>query len=88
MFGIIGAQIVLVCWIPVVLLLFMVLPSRLAMIAGSTAGMVILPNAGISLPGVPDYTKSSAIIFSLVLGTIIFNALAWSHFDRAGSISR
>ncbi len=80
MLGGIGAQIVLLSWIPVTLLLFMVVPPRRAIVIGSIAGWLILPPIGISLPGVPDYTKTSAITLSILLGIIVFDAVRLTTF--------
>ena len=46
MFGDIGAQFLLVAWIPVVLVVFMALPARRAMVAASIAGWLLLPPIG------------------------------------------
>jgi tetratricopeptide (TPR) repeat protein len=72
MFGNIGAQFLLVVWIPVVLALFMALPARRAMVVASIAGWLLLPPTGIGLPGVPDYTKTGAVVLSTLLATIVF----------------
>jgi hypothetical protein len=80
MFGIIGAQIVLVSWIPLAVLLFTFLPARRAAIAAAIAGWLLLPPTGISLPGIPDYTKTSAVVLGLLFGTILFQPARLSAF--------
>jgi len=72
MFGIIGAQIVLLVWIPVVLVVFMLLPARRAMVAASVAAWLLLPPIAIVLPGLPDYTKTGAAVLGILLATIVF----------------
>lgn len=59
-------------WVPLVAVLFATLRPRLAVVVGLVLGWTILPNAGFELPGLPDYTKQSAISFGLLLGTMIF----------------
>ena len=72
MFGVIGAQILIVAWIPVVLVVFMMLPARRAMVASAVTGWLLLPPLGIGLAGLPDYTKTGAAVLSILLATIIF----------------
>ena len=72
MFGPVGGQILILAWIPVVLVVFMLLPARRAMVVSAIAGWLLLPPLGIGLAGVPDYTKTGAAILSILLATIIF----------------
>lgn len=46
----------------------------------SIAGWLFLPPIGIPLPGVPDYTKTSAVILSILLGIIVFDAIRLTTF--------
>ena len=73
MFGIIGAQIVLLAWIPVVLVVFMA-PAGAAHYGGRLSRRVAAPAAHreSALPGLPDYTKTGAAVLSILLATIIF----------------
>ncbi len=66
------ATIVLFGWIPVVLMLFCLLPAQRAMVAGSIAGWLLLPPTGIDLPGLPTYDKVVAATVGILLATAIF----------------
>jgi hypothetical protein len=72
MFGYVGGQILILAWIPVVLVVFMLLPARRAMVASAVTGWLLLPPLGIALAGLPDYTKTGAAGLSILLATIIF----------------
>ena len=71
MFGYVGGQILILAWIPVVLLVFMLLPAQ-ALVASAVTGWLLLPPLGIGLAGLPDYTKTGAAVLSILLATIIF----------------
>ena len=47
-------------WVPCVLLLFLWLPPRRAVITAFLAGWLFLPAATFQLPGIPDYSKMMA----------------------------
>jgi tetratricopeptide (TPR) repeat protein len=66
-------QIVLFSAIPLILVLFAQLPPRRAVIAATIISWLFLPNAGYSLPGLPDYTKTSATTVGALLGAILFD---------------
>ena len=65
-------------WIPVVLLLFAMLPSRRAVVTASVGAWLFLPVAQFPLPGLPDYTKMSATTVGLLLGTVLFDRVRFS----------
>ena len=65
--------IALIGWIPVCLALFALLPRRQAVMVGVVGAWAFLPPGGLSLPGVPDYTKTSAFGYGIILATLIFN---------------
>ena len=58
--------------IPAILFLFTVLPPRRAAVVATISSWLFLPVARISLPGLPDYTKISALGVGLLLATICF----------------
>jgi tetratricopeptide (TPR) repeat protein len=62
----------LVLWIPVILVLFILLPARRAVVAGAIAGWSLLPPIGIDLPGIPIYDKAAATTLGILLATLIF----------------
>ncbi len=67
-------------WIPVVLLLFSVMPARRAVLTAFLAGTLFLPVAGYHLPGLPEYSKSTAMSYSVLLGVVLLDPrrlLAW-----------
>src|SRR5688572_19293095 len=67
-------------WIPFVILLFVVLPPRRAVIASFLLAWLFLPMAGYGVPGLPDYTKMSATTFGVLIGAALFDTdrlLSW-----------
>jgi tetratricopeptide (TPR) repeat protein len=61
-------------WIPIALLLFAILPPRKAVLVSSIAGWLFLPNLSFDIPGLPDYTKHSAVVLGALLGMALFDA--------------
>jgi tetratricopeptide (TPR) repeat protein len=68
------AQAVLFGWIPFVVVLFSAMPPRRALVAATIAGWLSLPNVKIFLPGVPDYSKLSATVMGMLLGSALFDS--------------
>ncbi|WP_165223203.1 tetratricopeptide repeat protein [Aquisphaera insulae] len=64
--------IALLGWIPFCLLLFALVPARQAVVAATIGGWILLPPTGFSLPGIPDFTKLTATVFGILIGTLIF----------------
>jgi len=64
--------ITLITWIPLCLILFAMLPRRQAVLIGIIGAWLFLPPSGIAIAGLPDYTKSSAFSYGILLGTLIF----------------
>ena len=60
-------------WIPFVILLFVLLPPRRAVIAAFLLAWLFLPMAGYGVPGLPDYTKMSATTAGVLLGAALFD---------------
>src|SRR4051794_10191930 len=60
-------------WIPTVLVLFAVLPSRRAVIVSFLGAWLFLPMVSYPLSGLPDYTKMSATCAGIFLATLIFD---------------
>src|SRR3712207_5078886 len=60
-------------WIPVVFLLFALLPPRRAVIAAFLLAWLFLPMAGFKIAGLPDYTKMSATCFGVLLASAVFD---------------
>lgn len=61
-------------WIPVILLMFGLLPPRRAVVAAFVVGWLFLPNAAYEFKGLPEYTKMSATSFGVLLGAILFDS--------------
>jgi hypothetical protein len=64
----------LIGWIPVVLVMFMLLPPRRAVIAAFLGAWLFLPMAGFAIAGLPDWTKMFATCLGVLLGTALFDA--------------
>jgi hypothetical protein len=60
-------------WIPVVLLLFMLLPARRAVIAAFLIAWLFLPMMGYKVKSLPDYTKMTATVFGVLMAASIFS---------------
>lgn len=65
--------IVLFGWIPLVVALFAMLPARRAVTAAFIVGWLFLPVAGYQLPGLLDYTKTTATSIGILLGAGVFD---------------
>ena len=65
--------IALFSWIPVVLLLFALLPPRRAVLVSFASALMFLPMAGYKLPGLPEYSKISATSVGVLLGVLFFD---------------
>ena len=60
--------------VPAILALFATLPPRRAAVMATISCWLFLPVAGIALPGMPDYTKSSALTLGLTLAMCVFDS--------------
>ncbi len=60
-------------WVPCVMLLFLWLPPRRAVIAAFIGGWLFLPAATFQLPGIPDYSKMAATCAGVLLAALIFD---------------
>src|SRR5690606_9658816 len=67
-------------FLPFSIALFAMFPPRRAVIATTLIGWLFLPMAGFSLAGLPDYDKSSATSFALLLGVLIFDLGRLNHY--------
>ena len=61
-------------WIPLILMVFSVLPPRRAVIVAFIGAWLFLPMAGYQLSGFPDYTKRTAAGLAVLLGTVLFHS--------------
>lgn len=63
---------VLLAWMPVILVLFALLPPKRAVVTASIAAWLLLPPIGLDLPGIPNYDKAAAATLGIILATLIF----------------
>lgn len=75
-------------WIPLVLVLFRVLPPRRAVMAAFFAAWMFLPNYTYSFPGMPDYDKTTAASIGILLGSLLFAREPWKDltFDARDAL--
>jgi len=64
-------SVALVAWVPFALLLFFMMPVRRAVVVTCVAGWLLLPVAGLSVPGLPDWTKTTAVSVGMLLGLVL-----------------
>ncbi len=63
-------------WPFVVMVIFAVLPPRRAAIVAFLAGWMFLPDVVFPLPGIPDYSKTTASTLGVLCGVMLFDAKA------------
>jgi len=63
----------LLAWVPLVILLFIMLPPRRAVIAAFLGGWMFLPLLRLQLQGIPDITKVSATTAAVMLAVLAFD---------------
>ncbi|MCY2954775.1 MAG: O-antigen ligase domain-containing protein [Planctomycetota bacterium] len=61
-------------WIPVVLMLFAILPPRRAVVLAYVAGWLFLPVAAFKIAGIPAYDKHAATVLPILLGVAFFDS--------------
>jgi tetratricopeptide (TPR) repeat protein len=61
-------------WLPLVLVIFSLLPPRRAVIAAFISAWLFLPMAGYQIPAFPDYTKRTATSLAVLLGMALFHS--------------
>lgn len=75
------AQLALLVWMPIVIYFFIRFPSHRAVVVSFIVAWLFLPEkAGFSLTGLPDYTKTSATCYGILLATAIFDFQRFSSF--------
>src|SRR4051812_36931761 len=65
--------IVLFGWVPLVVLMFYILPGRRAAILSFVLAWMFLPMAGYKIPGLPVYDKMNATSLAVLLATALFH---------------
>ncbi|MEM7624442.1 MAG: O-antigen ligase domain-containing protein [Planctomycetota bacterium] len=67
------AQGVLWAWLPLVMLFFLWMSPRRAVISALLVSWLFLPQLGYTLPLIPDYTKTSATCYAIILGALLLD---------------
>jgi tetratricopeptide (TPR) repeat protein len=67
------ASVVLLAWLPIVVLIFNTLPPKKAVASLFVTAWLFLPNGGFAIPGLPDYTKSTATVVGVLLCLVLFD---------------
>jgi tetratricopeptide (TPR) repeat protein len=65
---------VLLLWLPIVVMVFQVLPPKKAVAFCFITAWLFLPNGGFALPGLPDYTKMTATVIGVLLCAVLFDS--------------
>src|SRR5262245_20058831 len=73
--GIVG--IALVGWLPFSIAVFALLSPRPAALVTMIGGWLFLPVASLSFPGLPDYTKYTAVSLGTLAGLVLFGSRAF-----------
>ncbi|NJO78103.1 MAG: O-antigen ligase domain-containing protein [Cyanobacteria bacterium RM1_2_2] len=71
---------VMFAWIPIVLYMFSRLPARQAVVYSFLAAWLFLPEAEMQLSGLPDYSKTTATCYGILIATFIFDVGRFSTF--------
>lgn len=74
------ALLVIFCWIPAVVYIFMRFPPQRAVVVSFVVAWLYLPVVNVPLPGIPDLTKMSVTCYSVLLATVIFDTGRFSSF--------
>jgi hypothetical protein len=68
------AKVVLLLWLPIALSFFRFYPPRKAILLTLVGGILFLPQRVVfSLPIIPDYTSSTAIVYPVIIGLFIYD---------------
>jgi hypothetical protein len=75
------AQLVMVAWFPIILLLFNQFPPRTAIVISFIGGLLFLPQgAGFKFPLIPDYTGAVATCYGIIVAILIFDSQRITRF--------
>ena len=67
------ANLILWLWLPLVLILFMLIPARRAVVGALIASWLFLPQLEIPIQFVPNLTKVSATSYALLIGALVLD---------------
>ena len=71
---------VMLAWFGIVLYIFSKLPAQWAVVISFIIAWLFLPEASLSLTGIPDYTKMSATCYGILVATLIFEPQRFRSF--------
>lgn len=71
---------VMFAWVPIIFYLFSRFPTRRAVIISFITAWLFLPEAAMKLPGLPDYTKTTATCYGILLATFVFDTERFRSF--------
>ena len=74
------AWIALLGWVPCVIIMFALMPARTAAATAVVGAWLLLPPYALVFAGLPDYSKSTAAIAGVMLGTLIFDPVRFLSF--------
>lgn len=74
------AFIALLGWVPCVIIMFALMPARAAAATAVVGAWLLLPPFTLVFSGLPDYSKSTAAIAGVILGTLIFDPVRIMSF--------
>jgi tetratricopeptide (TPR) repeat protein len=74
------AWIALLGWVPCVIMMFALMPARTAAATAVVGAWLLLPPYALVFSGLPDYSKSTAAIAGVMLGTLIFDPVRLMSF--------
>ena len=78
----IQSQLIMIAWLPAVFYLFTRFKTQEAVAIGFIVAWLFLPQrAGFSFPGLPDYERMSATVYSILLATIVYDIQRFKNFN-------
>lgn len=60
-------------WIPLVLVMFLIMPPRRAVVVSLIGSWLFLPQVAWDMPQMPDYTKVTATSYGIILGALLLD---------------
>lgn len=74
------AALVMLGWIPFVIWLFQRFPARWAIVISFVGAWLFLPVVILIMPGIPNYSKASAVSYGILISTCIFDVGRFQRF--------
>lgn len=67
-------------WLPIAIFIYMRYPAQRAVVISFIVAFLFLPVASIKFPVIPDYNKTTAAVYGLLLATAIYDSARFSQF--------